>query len=136
MKVSLAILIIIIACPFILKGQDLHIKRANALITVDGIMDERAWEEAEVADHFNQYFPYDSSEAIAATEVRMTYDDNYLYCIAILQNLGPRKYVVPSLRRDFRGKPMMDSHWCLIPIKIKPMLLSSVLILTACSGKG
>jgi len=85
-------------------GQDLNIKRASSKIIIDGVMDEQAWAEAQVADHFNQYFPYDTSEAIVATEVRMTYDDNFLYCIAVLHNLGDREYVVPSLRRDFRGE--------------------------------
>lgn len=96
-----------VACAFIftLSGhsQGLLIKRASSNIIIDGVMDEEAWAEAQVADHFKQYFPYDTSEAIVATEVRMTYDDNFLYCIAILHNLGDREYVVPSLRRDFRG---------------------------------
>jgi hypothetical protein len=87
-----------------MSGQDFFIKRATSSINIDGVMDEGAWEEADVADRFNQYFPYDSSEAIAATEVRMTYDDEFLYVIAVLHNLGPREYVTPSLRRDYRGR--------------------------------
>lgn len=86
------------------KGQDLSIKKASTLITIDGIMDEGAWEEADVADKFMQNFPYDSSEAVAPTEVRMTYDENFVYLIAVMRNLGPRKYVVPSLRRDYSGE--------------------------------
>ena len=84
-------------------GQELTIKRASSPIKVDGIMDEPAWQEAQIADRFNQNFPYDSSEAIVATEVRMTYDDQNLYVVAIMHNNGPREYVVPSLRRDYRG---------------------------------
>ena len=67
-------------------------------------MDEAAWQEAEIADRFNQNFPYDSSEAVAPTEVRVTYDDQFLYVIAIMHNNGPRDYVIPSLRRDYRGE--------------------------------
>ncbi len=66
-------------------------------------MDEPAWENADVAGDFMQYFPYDSSLAIAQTEVRMVYDDQFLYIIAKMYNLGKREYVVPSLRRDYRG---------------------------------
>ena len=65
-------------------------------------MDDAAWQEADIADHFMQNFPYDSSEAIAQTEVRMAYDDDFIYVIAKLKNNGLRKYVTPSLRRDFR----------------------------------
>lgn len=96
------------ACTTYLQGQDLQIKRASSPITLDGVMDEKAWEEAEVADRFNQYFPYDTSEAMIPTEVRITYDDEFIYVIGIMHNNpGPRGYVVPSLRRDYRG-PAFD----------------------------
>ena len=87
-----------------LKGQDMSIKRATTPINIDGVMDEGAWAEADIAERFRQYFPYDSSEAIAPTEVRMTYDDNFIYVVDVMRSLGPRKYVIPSLRRDYRGE--------------------------------
>ena len=87
-----------------LQAQDLTIKRASSEIILDGIMNEEAWKQADVADRFNQYFPYDTSLANAQTEVRMTYDDDYVYVIAVMHNLGPREYITPSLRRDFRGR--------------------------------
>jgi len=62
-----------------LKGQELYIKRATTPVIIDGIMDEGAWIEADIADRFHQNFPYDSSEAIAPTEVRMTYDEMIIY---------------------------------------------------------
>ena len=95
---------LIILMQLTVNAQDLLIKRATSPIKIDGIMDEDTWLDADVADHFNQYFPYDSSEAIAPTEVRLTYDDDYIYVIAIMQSLGPRDYVIPSLRRDYRGE--------------------------------
>ncbi len=87
-----------------LCAQDLLIKRATSAIKIDAVMDESTWMEADVAQNFNQYFPFDTSLAVAQTEVRMTYDDQYLYVIARMHNLGAREYVVSSLRRDFRGR--------------------------------
>lgn len=66
-------------------------------------MDEQDWAAAETADQFKQYFPFDSSYAKVKTEVRMTYDDRFIYIFAVMHNLGPRKYVTTSLRRDFNG---------------------------------
>ncbi len=66
-------------------------------------MDEAVWQKANIATDFMQYFPYDSSLAIAQTEVRLAYDDEFLYVAAKMHNLGPREYIVQSLRRDFRG---------------------------------
>ena len=99
-----ALIIVILLLSQVNYAQDLHIKRAEGPITVDGLMDEPSWQAAEVADRFNQLFPYDTSEAIAATEVRLTYDDEFLYVAAIMHSLGPRDYVTPSLRRDYRGR--------------------------------
>lgn len=87
-----------------LKAQDLLIKRASSPIKIDGLMNEQAWHDANVAKDFNQYFPYDTSLAMAPTEVRLTYDDRNLYVLAVMHNLGPREYVVSSLKRDFRGR--------------------------------
>ncbi len=49
-------------------------------------MDEQAWEEAEVANEFNQHFPYDTSKSVVSTEVRMTYDDDYIYVLDTYKN--------------------------------------------------
>ena len=103
MKETLIFLFAVSIFTIPLLAQDLTIKRATTPIKVDGVMDEGAWLEAEIADGFRQVFPYDTSEAIAPTEVRMTYDDDNLYVVAVLKNRGPREYVVQSLRRDYRG---------------------------------
>jgi hypothetical protein len=85
------------------QNNGLHIKRAAGAIVVDGEMNEQDWKDAEVAGHFKQYFPFDSSYCKVPTEVRMTYDDRFIYVFAVMYNLGPRKYVTTSLRRDFSG---------------------------------
>lgn len=82
----------------------LHIQRASSAIRLDGVMDEPAWQTAQVADDFWQNFPMDTSLALARTEVRMTYDDRFIYVAAKCYNTAPGNYyVTPSLRRDFRG---------------------------------
>ena len=97
---SILLLITVVASQAQLPG--LHIKKATGQIIVDGEMNEADWREAEVAGHFKQLFPFDSSYAKAQSEVRMTYDAHFIYIYAIMHNLGPRKYITPSLRRDFR----------------------------------
>lgn len=83
----------------------LHIKRATSTIQLDAILDEPDWQTAEVADSFMQFFPADTSLANVQTEVRMTYNDQFIYISAKMYNLSSeRKYVTPSLRRDYRGE--------------------------------
>ncbi len=82
----------------------LSIRRATGPVTIDAEMNEPDWASADVANKFKQHFPFDSSYARAQTEVRLTYDDHFIYVFAIMHNTGPRKYVTPTLRRDFRGE--------------------------------
>lgn len=86
-------------------GQDLFIKKISEPITIDGVMDEEAWKQSDIADRFMQFFPFDSSLSVMQTEVRAAYDDENLYIFAIMHSPSKRdKYVTPSLRRDYRGR--------------------------------
>src|SRR5688500_8268710 len=77
------------------------IKQAGSPVHVDGVMDETAWLEADVAKDFYMVLPMDTSMAKVKTEVRMTYDQHNLYLIATCYHLLPGRYYVESLRRDF-----------------------------------
>ncbi|HEX6227581.1 MAG TPA: DUF5916 domain-containing protein [Chryseolinea sp.] len=79
----------------------LNIKSASSPIQIDGVMDEAAWLEADVAANFFMVLPMDTSMAKVRTEVRMTYDQQNLYLIATCFHLLPGRYFVESLRRDF-----------------------------------
>ncbi len=59
------------------NAQQLRISRTDIPVVIDARMDDPVWQKADIANHFMQNFPYDSSEAIAQTEVRMAYDDGY-----------------------------------------------------------
>jgi len=98
------VLLIVFTVPSVAQVPGLAIQRASGPITIDGEMNEPDWSKADVARDFMQYFPFDSSYARAQTEVRMLYDDQFIYLLAIMHNTGPRQYVTPSLRRDFRGE--------------------------------
>ena len=61
----------------------LHIHRASSAITVDGVMDEQAWIDADSAANFFMVLPMDTSHAKVTTQVRMTYDATNLYIVAV-----------------------------------------------------
>ncbi|SMO45412.1 DUF5916 domain-containing protein [Fodinibius sediminis] len=82
-------------------SYQLHIREINSPITIDGKMDERAWQQAEVATDFHMITPMDTSDATLRTDVRMAYDDKNLYLIAINFKGESDPNVVESLRRDF-----------------------------------
>lgn len=63
-------------------------------------MDE-AWHKADSAANFFMVLPMDTSRATLQTEVRMTYDNNNIYIIAVCYTSGPGQYTVESMKRDF-----------------------------------
>ncbi len=83
------------------QSYQLHMHKTSLPVKVDGIMDEEAWKECEVATNFYMVLPMDTSFARVRTEVRMTYDNKNLYLIATCFNAVPGPYFVESLRRDF-----------------------------------
>jgi len=79
----------------------LHIKKASSLISIDGNINELAWQEAELANDFFMVLPQDTGKAHEISEVRMTYDDKNIYLAARFYSSSTSSYSVESLRRDF-----------------------------------
>ncbi|MCR8560710.1 carbohydrate binding family 9 domain-containing protein [Mucilaginibacter sp. BJC16-A38] len=78
-----------------------HIHRLTSAVKIDGIMDEPAWQDVEVAGNFRMVLPMDTSFAKVKTEVRMAYDDKNVYILAICYKAFPGQSMVESLKRDF-----------------------------------
>jgi hypothetical protein len=82
-------------------SYQVRIHRASLPVTVDGSMEDAAWQEADAASNFYMVLPMDTSYARVKTEVKMCYDDQRFYLIAICHKPEPGRYYVESLRRDF-----------------------------------
>ncbi len=104
---STVILCFLLFFPIIIFGQkknesfQYHIHRANTHIKIDGIGDEPAWEKAELATDFFMVLPMDTSKSSVRTEVRMLYDNENFYLLAVNYDKLEGDYMVESLRRDF-----------------------------------
>ncbi len=79
----------------------LSIHKTTSLLTIDGVADDAAWQVATPADNFFMVLPMDTSHATVKTEVKMTYDDRYLYLLAVCYKAGRGVNMVESLHRDF-----------------------------------
>jgi hypothetical protein len=95
------------------EAMSIRIQKANTKISLDGVLDEPEWEVAEKVGNFFQHFPFDSSYSDAKTEVRMTYDEQFVYVGATCYNDLKGNYLISSLRRDFRG-PAYDGFTVVI----------------------
>lgn len=84
-----------------LSSKELLIKKATDKIILDGMLDEKDWQSAEIANNFYQHYPYDTAYSKAKTEVKVTYDNQFIYIGAVCYNDLPGNFVVQSLKRDF-----------------------------------
>ena len=84
------------------EKKQFTVKYTQDTITIDAVLDEPVWSLAEPATNFWQYFPTDSLQSKQQTEIRMLFNDKFLY-VGIKVNSSGKDYIVPSLRRDFRA---------------------------------
>lgn len=73
--------------------------RTEEPIVIDGVLDERVWQEAEVGGHFYQTEPRTGHRATEATEFRIAYDEDHLYVAVVCHQQGP--VMSSELGRDF-----------------------------------
>ena len=79
----------------------LNIRKVSAPIIIDGIGNDTAWQDTDVATDFFMVLPMDDGKANERTEIRMAYDDENLYLLATFYHTLKGDYYVESLRRDF-----------------------------------
>ena len=84
------------------NGRSIKVNYITEPIHLDGVLDESAWQTADVGTDFWQFFPTDSARSINPTEFRLLYDDHTLY-VGIIARAKSNNFVVSSLRRDFSG---------------------------------
>ena len=79
-----------------------NVKPTTEKFKIDGILDEKTWQNTAPTGEFWEYFPKDTIKAKQQTEVRITFDDKNLYVSAKCYSKN-NKYIIPSNRRDFRA---------------------------------
>jgi len=83
----------------------LNAKKATESIQIDGLLDEATWQNAEITSQFLNKWPTDQGLPPLQTEVKVSYDDNFLYVGVTCFEDSPN-YVVQTLKRD---KSIWDS---------------------------
>lgn len=76
--------------------------RAEGTIVIDGVLNDADWSRAHVATHFVQAEPRQGDPATEPTEVRVLFDERYLYIgVFCVDARGASDLRVRDLRRDF-----------------------------------
>ncbi len=83
-------------------SKKVYVKYSTNKLKIDGVLDETDWKEAKSTSNFWQYFPTDTAQTKNQTTIKMLFDKTHLY-IGVQVNSAGNKYIVPSLKRDFRA---------------------------------
>lgn len=83
------------------KERRLDAVRTPTPITVDGALDEAPWRDAPIAGGFLQNEPREGEPATQQTDVRVLYDDEYLYIGVQAHDSAPEQIIVSDLKKDF-----------------------------------
>ncbi len=86
--------------PESLPRPTMRAVRTDARITIDGTLNEPAWQEAEWVSEFWQIIPRDGFRMSDRTVVRVLYDDNNLYVGAKMYQAEPDKLKISGLEHD------------------------------------
>ena len=82
--------------------KEIHIKRSHSPIKLDGILDDEAWVAADLSGDFFLNSPFDTAFAKSQTEVKLSFDDKFMY-VAMKAYQAKNTYTVSSLKRDFES---------------------------------
>ncbi len=87
---------------------ELRAVRATGAIRLDGVLDDDSWSKAPLATDFVQAEPLSGQPASQATDVRVVYDQDFLYIGAFLHDADLSLAVVNDIRKDFTEEEQDD----------------------------
>jgi hypothetical protein len=95
----LTLLIFIMSSSMLNAREPVHLQRLNGQIRLDGISDEPAWQEIEPLP-LTMYLPVNGNDPSEPTEIRVAYDEHFLYASARFWDTDPSGMRVNTLARD------------------------------------
>jgi len=81
-------------------NKEISPTKISEKISIDGILDEPAWQSAETAGDFIQFQPQKGGETSFKTEVKILYSEDYIYFGIICTDKEPEKIIARISQRD------------------------------------
>ncbi len=81
------------------KDFQIHISKTTEPVKIDGELNENVWAVTKATSPFFKKFPDDKGRPLRQTEVKITYDDKFLYFAFLAYDSG--KAFSQTLKRDF-----------------------------------
>ncbi len=117
MKYSKLFFLILFLSTYVFHAQDIENKKSTTTHRVavspkiDGILDDVAWEGAEIITDFVQNEPTPGIKSSQKTEVKVVYSDNALFVGAHLFDTDPDSILHQFTERDNEGNSDLFGFW-------------------------
>jgi len=98
MRFFITIIVVLISIKSY-SQKSVNISKTSTKISIDGVLDESIWSSLLKVDNFLNQWPKDTGVAKLKTEVRMTYDNDFLY-VGITCYDQSNKHIIQTLKRD------------------------------------
>jgi hypothetical protein len=108
-RVAVVMLVVVVSAGRVfaqapaVQGAQAHratVVRTADVPTIDGVLDERVWQQAALIDEFVQIEPAEGQPATEKTEVRLLYTPSAIYVGVICFDSEPSRIVTTDSRRD------------------------------------
>ena len=86
--------------PNQLRFREMVATRTSAPPIIDGIIDDKVWENAIIENEFVQFEPYNLAAPSERTEARLMYDNDYVYIAVNNYDTEPEKITGRLSRKD------------------------------------
>ena len=86
--------------PSQLRFREIVATRTSVPAIIDGIIDDKVWENAIIENEFVQFEPYNLSAPSEKTEARLLYDNDYVYVAVNNYDTEPEKITGRLSRKD------------------------------------
>ena len=101
MKLIVALTLIFFMLPFWLTAQNaIDIPKINSTITLDGDLNELEWNNAYTITGFKQTSPNLGTNTTERANVKIMYDEQYLYIGGLIYFSNPSQMFATTLERD------------------------------------
>ena len=94
------LLLCLASAAFAQAPPPMNVPRTEAPVTLDGVLDDAAWQSAAVIDKFYETSPGDNIPAKVPTTAYITYDSRYFYIGIKADDPEPAKIRAPFVDRD------------------------------------
>jgi len=108
--IALVLLAFILTLPASAEMPAFVVRATETPVVVDGVLDDRSWQDATIIPLAFEYQPGENIPAIVSTDAMITYDRAYLYVAFRAEDPQPSKIRAHIMDRDQIDTFIQDDH--------------------------